>query len=175
MKDRTPEELMILLGRMSGLKKHHSSDQEFIGDLDWRHLIQVVACECILTIQLHMPRNGHSSPENLQSKRHIKDICDKFGIDMTSVGSRTLEFDNVMAGAQVVEDFGGYEESTHEKQAEFAKNRCWCHTCRPITLDYSNMRMVLCPDCGNKRCPKATDHRLACTNSNEAGQEGSIY
>lgn len=29
--------------------------------------------------------------------------------------------------------------------------------------------------CGNKRCPKATDHRLACTNSNEPGQPGSDY
>ena len=34
---------------------------------------------------------------------------------------------------------------------------------------------VLCMDCGNKRCPKATDHRLACTGSNEPGQPGSEY
>lgn len=27
-------------------------------------------------------------------------------------------------------------------------------------------RMILCPDCGNKRCPKATHHDNACTNSN---------
>lgn len=39
----------------------------------------------------------------------------------------------------------------------------------------SFQRMILCPYCGNKRCPKATDHNLACTNSNEAGQKGSIY
>lgn len=30
-------------------------------------------------------------------------------------------------------------------------------------------------ECGNKRCPKATDHTLGCTRSNEPGQEGSIY
>lgn len=36
-------------------------------------------------------------------------------------------------------------------------------------------RMFLCPTCGNKRCPKASDHRLDCTGSNEAGQKGSIY
>ncbi len=35
--------------------------------------------------------------------------------------------------------------------------------------------MVLCPTCGNKRCPHATDHRHACTGSNEPGQVGSIY
>lgn len=37
------------------------------------------------------------------------------------------------------------------------------------------VQMFLCPTCGNKRCPHATDHRLACTGSNEPGQEGSSY
>ena len=36
-------------------------------------------------------------------------------------------------------------------------------------------RMFLCPDCGNKRCPRATDHREVCTGSNEPGQAGSRY
>ena len=36
-------------------------------------------------------------------------------------------------------------------------------------------RMVLCQTCGNKRCPHATDHRNACTGSNEPGQPGSAY
>ena len=35
--------------------------------------------------------------------------------------------------------------------------------------------MILCPTCGNKRCPKATDHNNKCTNSNEPGQPGSSY
>jgi len=34
---------------------------------------------------------------------------------------------------------------------------------------------IVCPDCGNKRCPKATHHRNACTGSNDAGQTGSRY
>ncbi|MDF3690461.1 hypothetical protein P3S59_20650, partial [Enterobacter hormaechei] len=50
---------------------------------------------------------------------------------------------------------------------------CWCRTCRPITL--TDMRFVVCPDCGNKRCPHANDHRNACSGSNEPGQEGSAY
>lgn len=50
---------------------------------------------------------------------------------------------------------------------------CWCLTCRPVTLN--DMRFVVCPDCGNKRCPRANDHRNACTRSNEPGQEGSAY
>jgi hypothetical protein len=45
---------------------------------------------------------------------------------------------------------------------------CW--KCNP---DFR--RMLLCPTCGNKRCPRASDHALACTGSNEPGQAGSIY
>lgn len=51
--------------------------------------------------------------------------------------------------------------------------KCWCRTCRPVTI--SDMRFVVCPGCGNKRCPHANDHRNACTGSNEPGQEGSAY
>jgi hypothetical protein len=50
---------------------------------------------------------------------------------------------------------------------------CHCQTCRPITI--TDMRMVLCPKCGNKRCPHANDHHNACTGSNEPGQPGSAY
>ncbi|WP_194761018.1 hypothetical protein [Klebsiella variicola] len=50
---------------------------------------------------------------------------------------------------------------------------CWCRTCRPVVLN--DVRFVVCPDCGNKRCPRANDHRNACTGSNEPGQEGSAY
>ena len=53
------------------------------------------------------------------------------------------------------------------------KPDCWCLTCRPVTLN--DMRFVVCPDCGNKRCPRANDHRNACTGSNEPGQKGSAY
>ncbi|QLW72494.1 DUF550 domain-containing protein [Klebsiella pneumoniae] len=53
------------------------------------------------------------------------------------------------------------------------KPDCWCITCRPVTLN--DMRFVVCPDCGNKRCPRANDHRNACSGSNEPGQEGSAY
>lgn len=62
---------------------------------------------------------------------------------------------------------------------------CWCYECRkdiPVRSDLSGFsltegmsRMFLCPQCGNKRCPRATDHREACTGSNDPGQEGSRY
>lgn len=34
---------------------------------------------------------------------------------------------------------------------------------------------IVCETCGCKRCPKATDHDLECTGSNESGQPGSCY
>jgi hypothetical protein len=37
------------------------------------------------------------------------------------------------------------------------------------------MPFIMCKVCGNKRCPKATDCKLECTNSNDPGQTGSIY
>jgi hypothetical protein len=68
-------------------------------------------------------------------------------------------------------------------------SECWCYECKkdiPILQDYSSpllgikltqamVTMVVCPTCGNKRCPRATDHRLACTDSNDPGQLGSRY
>lgn len=36
-------------------------------------------------------------------------------------------------------------------------------------------RMIVCPDCGNKRCPKGTWHENACTGSNDPEQPGSRY
>ena len=35
--------------------------------------------------------------------------------------------------------------------------------------------MIVCRECGYKRCPRATDHRQDCTHSNRPGQDGSIY
>ena len=68
-----------------------------------------------------------------------------------------------------------------------AHTECWCARCeseakaRLIASDELtpvqalSSFMHLCPDCGNKRCPRATDHRNACTGSNEPGQAGSAY
>lgn len=57
---------------------------------------------------------------------------------------------------------------------------CGCYRCMGLKYNDSGVPLtmstfIVCPDCGNKRCPKATDHTLACTNSNEPGQAGSRY
>lgn len=68
-----------------------------------------------------------------------------------------------------------------KKTAEVENARCYCYNCNEHytepgqVVPYVMSRMILCPTCGNKRCPHATDHNLACTGSNEPGQPGSRY
>lgn len=64
----------------------------------------------------------------------------------------------------------------------YVPDACWCSTCEDAVLaglpffeQVLKRRFIVCPICGNKRCPRATDHALACTNSNEPGQPGSRY
>ena len=61
---------------------------------------------------------------------------------------------------------------------------CVCHRCireneirvpEMAGLPLNTCVMILCPECGCKRCPHASDHRLECTGSNEPGQAGSVY
>lgn len=56
---------------------------------------------------------------------------------------------------------------------------CWCFECLNAPeyglRNPANQYMIVCPGCGNKRCPRASDHRYACTGSNEPGQFGSRY
>ncbi|EPS1421387.1 hypothetical protein ACVBXD_003201 [Enterobacter hormaechei] len=61
----------------------------------------------------------------------------------------------------------------HFRENAETSTKCWCRTCRPVT--FADSHFVVCPECGNKRCPHANDHRHACTGSNEPGQEGSAY
>lgn len=64
---------------------------------------------------------------------------------------------------------------------EASKPQCDCLTCireRGDTIDglpHELCEMIVCTTCGNKRCPKANDHRNACTGSNEPGQPDSAY
>ena len=57
---------------------------------------------------------------------------------------------------------------------------CYCFNCNKDKKTFSGIPfvatvMIVCPTCGNKRCPHATDHNLECTGSNEPGQPGSRY
>jgi hypothetical protein len=55
-----------------------------------------------------------------------------------------------------------------------ALESCGCHACMAVTGEVQTF-YVLCPDCGCKRCPKATNHVHSCSQSNDSGQFGSVY
>lgn len=68
-----------------------------------------------------------------------------------------------------------------------AHTDCWCARCeseaKERLLASGEMDLAaaicgfmhLCPECGNKRCPRAAWHGNDCTGSNEPGQPGSNY
>lgn len=51
---------------------------------------------------------------------------------------------------------------------------CCCYRCLNERNEVMAF-MVVCQECGFKRCPKASNHDLPCTNSNDPGQPGSFY
>lgn len=79
------------------------------------------------------------------------------------------------------EEFKAKRRAAHDAAIAASKPQCDCLTCireRGDTiggLPRELCEMIVCTTCGNKRCPKANDHRNACTGSNEPGQPGSAY
>ena len=67
------------------------------------------------------------------------------------------------------------EKAIAELESQEPVTRYCCHSCFKTSGGVMLDRMIVCPDCGNKRCPKASNHALKCTNSNDPNQVGSIY
>lgn len=63
---------------------------------------------------------------------------------------------------------------SNDWQQASATAACWCETCDTAANGWRT-KMALCPQCCNKRCPRATHHDKACTGSNEPGQKGSSW
>lgn len=64
------------------------------------------------------------------------------------------------------------EDMRYAFQAGYEK----AHQEHPIySAPLTATRMIVCSECGNKRCPKECDQRLDCTGSNDPGQPGSIH
>ena len=78
-----------------------------------------------------------------------------------------------METTYAVLDAIGIVPSWNDLHATAPADGCWCEVCNPST--FLGWLMVLCPTCGNKRCPHAHDHRNACTHSNAVGQPGSSW
>ena len=55
-------------------------------------------------------------------------------------------------------------------------SKCHCRKCIEIgdVPMFGWAVFTVCQKCGNKRCPKASDHRMKCTGSNELNQVGEL-
>lgn len=82
--------------------------------------------------------------------------------------------------------WGGAAASLVRARAETAASpaaepACGCYACignKPTGTSFLTVgmtMMIVCAECGNKRCPHGTDHRNPCTGSNDPGQAGSRY
>lgn len=114
-----------------------------------------------------------SVPDELTREEYKRRFMEDDDFDDTSRGGWNACRAAMLQGAEP--DFREISNSStkHFRENAETSTRCWCHACRPVT--FSDSRLVVCPECGNKRCPHANDHRNACTGSNEPGQEGGAY
>ena len=136
-----------------------------------------------------MPKMGDHTPEEFAALLTVKDVARPVWARCLPIPLRELGPD-----AMALERLFGPDIVTHQ-HAQFMVaytpgELCGCGQCsRDIQriidtipgLDFSARmngplnRMILCPECGNKRCPRANHHDNLCTNSNEPGQPGSDY
>lgn len=84
-----------------------------------------------------------------------------------------MQSDGTLTNEDTMQASGNSEQLEPVSNRDELPAKCWCQTCRPVTMN--DMRFVVCPECGNKRCPRANDHCNACTGSNAPGQDGSAY
>jgi hypothetical protein len=108
--------------------------------------------------------------EHYASGRVVWEPCD------TTAGVIS-QIDNMVCG--LVQPAATVKESLTVQPAapvqEPVAHRYCCHSCFKASGGVMLDRMIFCPECGNKRCPKASDHSFSCAGSNEPGQIGSIY
>ncbi|WP_407217696.1 hypothetical protein [Enterobacter hormaechei] len=123
--------------------------------------------------------NGTLTNEGTITATQFKPVADLYGLTSPTGGETSFTFDAVEArdfidggwSCQEYVELGRFQEAVSGNSPVIPG--CSGLTCRPLT--FSDSRFVVCPECGNKRCPHANDHRNACTGSNEPGQEGSAY
>ena len=122
--------------------------------------------------------------------RMTKDEALKLALEALEQTLQTLDDENSKPGGAIADtiwhtehetlfDYLGSEitaikEALVQPEQEPVSKYC-CHFCFNESGQAFFDRMILCPECGNKRCPRATNHKLQCTNSNEPNQAGSVY
>ena len=71
-------------------------------------------------------------------------------------------------------DWSDWQHKNDVALQSIRDGKCGCWRCIKERGETA-VHMVLCKQCGNKRCPHANNHDLCCTGSNEPGQKESAY
>ena len=106
-------------------------------------------------------------------------FCDRFAKRWIEQGANCLAIGGGVRVQIITKVDMENESSKQEKKQALRKTDvsgslpCGCLKCYPNV--FPNLRFNVCPICGNKRCPHASDHNYECTNSNDVGQTGSVY
>lgn len=89
----------------------------------------------------------------------------------------------ILADPKLLDGFVSYRQRQGNAEPSRGCGAClWCenewmratHALNPAALPRV-WGMIVCSQCGCKRCPKATHHDHECTHSNEPDQPGSVY
>lgn len=92
-------------------------------------------------------------------------------IEYLASSTHDLLVESVGGNGYIYASVAELEPVTEQAKAE-ARPHCWCSACGGDMVggDPFTRIMVLCPKCGNKRCPKAAFHGNKCTRSNDLNQ-----
>ncbi|MEP9264462.1 hypothetical protein [Enterobacter kobei] len=186
--DYADNEQLQLWGRVIEYGRHPASvsvpaamemDDDFDSAFEHGKAVGWNAYRAVMLQGADRPQNEPQNiPENIPATQ-FKPVADLYGLTSPTGGETSFTFDAVEARDFVDGGWSCQEYVELERFQEAVSGNspviqgCSCLTCRPVT--FSDSRFVVCPECGNKRCPHANDHRNACTGSNEPGQEGSAY
>lgn len=144
-------------------------------------------CEEIASKIDELIKENHTKNEWGYANNYSEEIIEKFNetaYNLRRAGEMAQRVDWLASGDDDENSF--IERWKDEVRKEWKPK---LELCKNIDFDYSGCPcwrcleenkidawwMVVCPKCGNKRCPHASDHNYDCTDSNKSGQKGSIY
>lgn len=136
-------------------------------------------------------RPGAGEQQREAVARYLADgIAQYVGSFMSCVDSlpelRAVDFqfmaEDFIESCDVIPELLALLANTDEETADVAASRaCWCATCEAVVLanDHptdpiarmAGRRFVVCRDCGDKRCPRASHHVYDCVNTRHTDEE----
>lgn len=161
----------VSLDRLHQIREHLQHDTQYSNGGNRAYILADVlkVIDGVISIPATLPCPVHLEP-GLKFGKGVRTQCVLDALRRRADYYAELE---AMTPEQRAEHDAGIAEFKAMLGSAPATHDCQCRTCRPVTMN--DVRFVVCPECGNKRCPHANDHRNSCTGSNAPGQDGSAY